>query len=83
MAGASSYWGVIPLLQVLDICNTSLRIAHHLPEEVCKACLAQFLRPTPVQRPVVYRLSVCRVFKTRCATLPRRHLATQRQFGGL
>jgi hypothetical protein len=73
---------VIPLLQILDICDTFLRIAHHLPEEVCEACLAQFLRSTPVQRPVVYRLSVCRVFKTRCAALPRGRLAAHR-LGGL
>lgn len=74
--------GVIPLLQILDICDTFLRIAYHLPKEVCEAGLAQFLRSAPVQRPVVYRLSVCRVFKTRCAALSGGRLAAHR-LGGL
>ena len=81
--GPGDYLGAIPFLQILNICDTSLRIAYHLPKKVCEACLTKFLRSTPVQRPVIYRLSIRRVFKARRAPLPCRHLAAQGRLWGL
>lgn len=57
--------GNIPLLQVLNVRNALLSIAHHLAEEIGEACLAELACPSSVQRSAVYCLSICWVFQAR------------------
>jgi hypothetical protein len=49
---------LLPLLKVLNASDSFLCVADHLPKQVCKASLAELLRPTAVQRSVVYCLAV-------------------------